>query len=249
MATEKQIAANRANGAKGGPRTQEGKDRCKMNALKHGLSCKTAVIMKGEKLEDFKEIYQQFFSTFQPVNGAELRLVQRLANADWKGNRKEIIETGLLDWHVVKERHQVALDCKKLNHPMPQDTEPARFVGLAFDKPDPNMDRFLRYAAAIDREFHKTLAELITMVKLRGRLPAPEPGQPCEEPQPPMIDAAPAFVAATASATETPAAATPTPEIGSVRAERPASVPSVDPAPDFPVPATIVGPTGVITQP
>lgn len=39
MATEKQIAANRRNAAKStGPRTELGKARARMNALRHGLA-------------------------------------------------------------------------------------------------------------------------------------------------------------------------------------------------------------------
>jgi hypothetical protein len=50
MATEKQIAANRANAQKTtGPRTEHGKSTSAMNALKTGLDAKNEIIERCEE--------------------------------------------------------------------------------------------------------------------------------------------------------------------------------------------------------
>ena len=43
MASDRQIAANRKNGAKGGPKSEAGKLQSRLNSLKHGLTAKAIV--------------------------------------------------------------------------------------------------------------------------------------------------------------------------------------------------------------
>ena len=50
MSSLKQIEANRRNALKStGPTTQEGKERSRCNALRHGLSAETIISRAGER--------------------------------------------------------------------------------------------------------------------------------------------------------------------------------------------------------
>ena len=66
MTTDKQMAANQANAQKStGPKTGEGKVNSSMNAVKHGLLAKCA-LMPGDDVAQFDELRAALHLEFQP---------------------------------------------------------------------------------------------------------------------------------------------------------------------------------------
>jgi len=88
---------NRANAQHStGPRTESGKQRAKLNAIKHGLTAQTAVL-PSEDLAAFNRHVQQFLDEFRPATATETQLVHELANLAWRQNRIPLIEAQLLE--------------------------------------------------------------------------------------------------------------------------------------------------------
>ena len=83
---------NRANSLKStGPRTEAGKSRSRMNALKHGMTAK-AIVLPDEDPEAYKRHLDSFMNQFKPDNAAELAQVRKLAHASWHLDRIARIE-------------------------------------------------------------------------------------------------------------------------------------------------------------
>ncbi len=100
MTSARQLEANRGNALKStGPRTIDGKQASRRNALRHGLTAETLI----EPLED-PEAYQEFeaaiVAEYVPQSPVEKELVHRLASLFWRLRRATSIETGLLRRHA-----------------------------------------------------------------------------------------------------------------------------------------------------
>jgi hypothetical protein len=96
MTSLRQIEANRRNALEStGPRSANGKQQSRRNALKHGLTAETVI----EPLEN-SEAYQTFeaaiVAEYLPQTPVERELVHRLASLFWRLRRATSIETGLL---------------------------------------------------------------------------------------------------------------------------------------------------------
>jgi hypothetical protein len=100
---------NRANAQHStGPRTESGKQRASLNALRHGLTAQTAVL-PTEDLAVFNRHVQQFLDEYRPVNSTETQLVHELANTSWRLNRIPLLEAGLLDQDLAPQHMIQAL--------------------------------------------------------------------------------------------------------------------------------------------
>src|SRR5580693_3965409 len=97
MASFRQIEANRRNARKStGPTTEEGKQRSRCNAIRHGLTAET-VIGALEDAEDYKAFEATIIADYDAQSAVERELALRLASLLWRLRRATTIETGLFE--------------------------------------------------------------------------------------------------------------------------------------------------------
>ena len=167
-----QIEANRLNAQRStGPRSVEGKDTSKWNALKHGIDAQS-LILPGEDPGQLAALAEQYNRQFHPANAVEECLVRSLVLSDWRQRRFARIEAKLIEISV-----DPALDFESA-------------VALLFsDKSSPLRHVFQRQQAA-RREWTSSLKELERLQKERKKEEEREEekaaaGQPTARPNPP----------------------------------------------------------------
>src|ERR1700693_5532997 len=104
MTTFKQFEANRRNASKStGPITEEGKQRSRCNAIRHGLTAET-VIGALEDAEDYKAFEAAIIADYNVQSAVERELVLRLASLLWRLRRATTMETGLFEMQANQVR-------------------------------------------------------------------------------------------------------------------------------------------------
>jgi hypothetical protein len=97
MTSFRQIEANRRDATKSTrPVTQEGKQRSRCNAVRHGLTAET-VIGALEDSEDYKAFEAAIVADYDAQTTVERELVLRLASLLWRLRRATTTETGLFE--------------------------------------------------------------------------------------------------------------------------------------------------------
>ena len=103
MTSEKKAEANRRNALKStGPKTPEGKEAVRLNALKHGLLSQ-AVLLPGEDEEALRELGQNLKVELQPVGELENLLVDRIIASYWRLRGLARVEAGIFAWELYGE--------------------------------------------------------------------------------------------------------------------------------------------------
>ena len=97
MTSLKQIKANRADARRStGPVTEEGNQRSRCNAIRHGLTAET-VIGALEDAEDYKAFEGAITADYDAQSAVERELVLRLASLLWRLRCATTMETGLFE--------------------------------------------------------------------------------------------------------------------------------------------------------
>jgi hypothetical protein len=201
MASLAQLQANRRNSQKStGPRTPAGKTTSSSNSFKTGLYAESALI-RGEDPAALDDLAREYLATCRPVGPREHAVVDALIQADWLLRRMRRIET--LMWNVRID------DCREKH--ADSDSDPALDPLVIWYRNDADFERVQRRLSALDRSYHRALADLHRLQTHR------QPADPDPDLAPPEIGFVP-------SPPLQPAAAAPQRSpIGFVPATEPAS--------------------------
>ena len=165
-ASEARIAANRQNAARStGPKTPEGKERSRANALKHGLTGEGVVLPSGDA-EEVERRAASFRSELRPSGEVGETLVRRAALMAVRMERcadREIAETDARVRRALDEfEAPEGVDALEAERLRAQAGQVARF--------DPSKEASLarRYEAAAERGFFRALKELRQVERAAG---------------------------------------------------------------------------------
>ena len=132
MTSFRQIEANRRNACKStGPITEEGKQRSRCNAVRHGLTAET-VIGALEDAEDYKAFEAAIIADYDAQSAVERELVLRLASLLWRLRRATTMETGLFEIQAdhlreFRQARQVNSNSREVVYALFERPEPVSF--------------------------------------------------------------------------------------------------------------------------
>ncbi len=89
-----------------GPRTEQGKQRCALNALRHGLTGRT-VVMPYEDMDQYHTFCRRLFQTLAPETPLEEQYAQTFCDTQWRLNRARSLEDAMLSLGHSEEAGEI----------------------------------------------------------------------------------------------------------------------------------------------
>jgi len=149
-------ATNRANSRHStGPRTDSGKQRSSLNALRHGLTAAPAVL-PSEDQAAFDAHRRGLFDEYKPATPTETQLTQELVDTAWRLNRIPSLEAELFSQNpspqtLIPQLATLGLHYQRLSRQFQKTVDQLREIQ---SERRHNQERALKRAAAL-LELHK----------------------------------------------------------------------------------------------
>jgi hypothetical protein len=154
--------SSRLNGAKSrGPVTTEGKEKVRMNAVKHGALAKLVTLNSEEEIA-FREIHQRYVLRFEPRDQAEFDLVEQIVWANWKMRKIWIHETSVIGLQIALDRDKVNMEW--IN---PVETDRQTLGIIEALKESNALELFSRYSRSLSSQAERATKMLLELKKLR----------------------------------------------------------------------------------
>jgi hypothetical protein len=164
MSTRTQTNRNNAQHSTG-PKTEAGKQRSSLNALRHGLTSQV-VVMPGEDLLAYLRHVESFIDEYAPKGPTEAHLVQALADTSWRLNRVAAIESNILSGAIAQQ--PLAVDA-------PAPIQDALALASAFESQSKALATLSLHTQRLSRQFERTVAFLRDLQKARKTQQTQEP--------------------------------------------------------------------------
>ncbi|UCF80613.1 MAG: hypothetical protein JSV08_08925 [Acidobacteriota bacterium] len=159
-ASPRQVEASRRNARRStGPRSMRGKAASSMNAIKHGVFAREAVLrtkLADESRDEFERMLERFRESFAPKDAFERMLVDKMVRALWRLRRLHRFERALAE----EDLHRFETSPFMEERGGRVDEEAERIAARRGMPPEEKLVNILRYAAALEREWTRCYAML-----------------------------------------------------------------------------------------
>jgi flagellar biosynthesis GTPase FlhF len=143
---------NRANAKHStGPRTEAGKQRSSLNALRHGLTGHV-IVLPSEDHAAYETHTRRLIHDLQPKGALEEQLVQSLSDTSWRINRVAALETNLLSLGIHEQSANIVTA-----HP---EAHAALAMAASVREQTRALSNLSMHEHRLSRQFERTLKQL-----------------------------------------------------------------------------------------